>query len=181
MAEHLQGIGHDRINRYLRGEKLTPQLLWDNIKSLLVPAQKAYLLFDDTVLDKRYATAIELTRRQYSGNEHRVILGIGLISCVYVNAESGQFWVIDYRVYDPAGDGHSKLEHVAEMLNGVVHSKQLPFSTVLMDSWYAAQKLLAQIDALGKIYYCPQRGLRPPSVSLWGKRGEKGERHNFPL
>ena len=34
------------------------------------------------------------------GNEHRVIRGIGLISCVYVNCETGQFWVIDYRLYE---------------------------------------------------------------------------------
>jgi DDE superfamily endonuclease len=155
LADHLDGISHDRINRYLRGEKLTPRLLWDNLKALVQTSEDAYLLFDDTVLDKQYSSAIELTRRQYSGNAHRVIRGIGLISCVYVNAQTGQFWVIDYRLYDPEGDGHSKLEHVAEMLKGVVHSKQLPFSTVLMDSWYAAQKLLAQIDALGKIYYCP--------------------------
>lgn len=155
LADHLDGISHDRINRYLRSEKLSPRLLWDNLKALVQTSEDAYLLFDDTVLDKQYSSAIELTRRQYSGNEHRVIRGIGLISCVYVNAQTGQFWVIDYRLYDPEGDGHSKLEHVAEMLKGVVHSKQLPFSTVLMDSWYAAQKLLAQIDALGKIYYCP--------------------------
>ncbi len=31
-------------------------------------------------LGQRHARAIELIRRQYSGNEHRVIRGIGLIS-----------------------------------------------------------------------------------------------------
>lgn len=72
---------------------------------MLQASENAYILFDDTVLDKRYSTSIELTRRQYSGNEHRVIRGIGLISCVYVNGESGQFWVMDYRLYDPDGDG----------------------------------------------------------------------------
>jgi len=41
-----------------------------------------------------------------------------MVSCVYVNAQSGQFWVIDYRIYNPDGDGN-KLEHVVEMLNGV--------------------------------------------------------------
>jgi hypothetical protein len=155
LAEHLEGVSHDRINRYLRGERLTPRLLWENVKPLLRSCSNAYLLFDDTVLDKRHSTSIELTRRQYSGNEHRVIRGIGLVSCVYVNGETGQFWVIDYRLYDPDGDGHSKLEHVSEMLKGVVYSKQLPFSTVLMDSWYATQKLMAQIDQLEKRYYCP--------------------------
>jgi hypothetical protein len=125
LANHLDGISHDRINRYLRGEKLTPRLLWDNVKPLLQACENAYVLFDDTVLDKRYGTAIELTRRQYSGNEHRVIRGIGLVSCVYVNTVTGQFWVIDYRLYEPDGDGQSKLDHVAAMLNGLVYGKQL--------------------------------------------------------
>jgi hypothetical protein len=155
LADHLEGISHDQVNRYLRGEKLTPRLLWDNVKSLLQVSKTGYLLFDDTVLDKRYSTSIDLTRRQYSGNEHRVIRGIGLISCVYVNGKTGQFWVIDYRVYDPDGDGHSKLDHVAAMLEGAVYSKQLPFSTVLMDSWYATQALMGLIDQLDKVYYCP--------------------------
>lgn len=35
LADHLDGISHDRINRYLRGEKLTPRLLWDNVEPLL--------------------------------------------------------------------------------------------------------------------------------------------------
>lgn len=160
LADHLTGISHDHINRYLRGEKLTPHLLWDNVKPLLQPSSTAYLLFDDTVLDKRHSASIELVRRQYSGNEHRVIRGIGLISCVYVNSETGQFRVIDYRLYDPDGDGQSKLDHVATMLDGVVYSKQLPFATVLMDSWYATQKLMAQIDQFEKLYYCPLKANR---------------------
>lgn len=155
LADHLDGISHDRINRYLRGEKLTPRLLWETVKPSVKVEPNAYLVFDDTVLDKRFARSIELTRRQYSGNEHRVIRGIGLVSCLYVNSQSGQFWVIDYRLYDPDGDGQSKLDHVAAMLEAVVFAKGLAFRTVLMDSWYASQKLMAQIDQMGKIYYCP--------------------------
>ena len=34
---------------------------------------EAYLIFDDTVINKKYGYKIELTRRQYSGNEHKVI------------------------------------------------------------------------------------------------------------
>lgn len=84
------------------------------------------------------ASTIDPTRRQYSaacrgkeyspnclGNEHRVIRGIWLINCVYVNAETGQFWVWGnrlrvYRLFNPDGDGRSKLDPVSEMLNGVV-------------------------------------------------------------
>jgi len=66
LADHLEDVSHDQINRYQRGEKLTPRLLWDNVKGLLQASQNAYLLFDDTVLDKRYSTSIKLARRQYS-------------------------------------------------------------------------------------------------------------------
>jgi hypothetical protein len=125
------------------------------VKGLIVADSNGFLVFDDTVLDKRYSNSIELVRRQYSGNEHRVIRGIGLVSCIYVNGNTGEFWVIDYRLYHPEGDGHTKLDHVKEMLAGAVFSKQLPFGKVLMDSWYATKKLMAQIEELGKVYYCP--------------------------
>ena len=39
----------------------------------------------------------------------------------------------------------------------MVAHKQLPFRTVLMDSWYATQKLMLLIDDIGKIYYCPMK------------------------
>lgn len=155
LADHLETVSHDRINRYLIREKLTPRLLWEQVKPLILAHENAYIIFDDTVLDKRYAEDIELTRRQYSGNEHGVVRGIGLVNCVYVNPETGQFWVIDYRIYDPQGDGLSKLDHVKEMLQGLVYHKLLPFGTVLMDSWYATSYLMQYIDKLGKYYYCP--------------------------
>jgi len=46
------------------------------------------------------------------------------------------------------------------MLDGLVNSKQIYFAQVLMDSWYASQKLMAKIDSLGKIYYCPLKNNR---------------------
>jgi hypothetical protein len=58
-------------------------------------------------------------------------------------------------IYDPDGDAKSKLDHVEEMLQNTVYSKLLPFGTVLMDSWYATNKLMQYIDNLGKYYYCP--------------------------
>lgn len=35
LAEHLQQFSHDTINRYLSGEKLTPGLLWENVRPLI--------------------------------------------------------------------------------------------------------------------------------------------------
>ncbi len=158
LADHIEGISHDRINRYLRGEKLTPRLLWDNVQSLIQVSENAFVLFDDTVLDKHHARAIELMRRQYSGNEHRVIRGIGLISCVYVNANTRQFWVIDYRLYDPDGDGHSKLEHVAEMPFGLRLRRELSRTLRSKAQWRFLQQTTAVCNGVDCIV-----GMRPKS------------------
>jgi len=155
LADHLQKFSHDTINRYLKNAELNHSLLWQNILVALKELDEGCLVFDDTILSKRYGQTIELVRRQYSGTEYRVLPGIGLINCVYINQELDQFWVINYRIYEPLGNGKSKLEHVADMIEDVVNCKQLPFSKVLMDSWYVSQKLMAMIDNLGKIYYCP--------------------------
>jgi hypothetical protein len=169
MADHLQKWSHDTINRYLKGEKLTPRLLFEQVEPLLEPDPEAYLIFElDTVLDKKsFGPKIEVTRKQWSGNEKSVIRGIGVVSCVYVNPKTENFWVIDYRIFDPETDGLSKFDHVEEMLRSAEH-RRVPFRTVLMDSWYAAKDLMLLIDGMGekkeeekkKTFYCPLKSNR---------------------
>ena len=115
LAEHTQRFSHDTINRYLSGVTLRPRHLWEKVQPLLEQHEEAFLLFDDTVLDKSFGPHIGMTQKQWSGNTHGLVRGIGLVCCVYVNPESGHFWVIDYRIYDPQQDGRSKLDHVKEM------------------------------------------------------------------
>jgi len=154
-AEHTEQFSHDAAKRYLEGEKMTARLVWENVRGQVVQTPDGYLVFDDTVLDKNSSFEIELVRRQYSGNAHGLIKGIGVVTCVYVNPETDQFWIIDYRIYDPDGDGKTKLDHVREMLDNALHDKQLPFRAVLMDTWYAERKLMLHIERLGKLFYCP--------------------------
>lgn len=123
-AEHSAHFSHDAINRYLAGDQITPRLVWENVQASIVQVDDGYLVFDDTVLDKDFSQRIELVRRQYSGNAHGLIKGIGVVTCVYVNPVTEQFWIIDYRIYDPDGDGKSKLEHVRDMLANAVYHKQ---------------------------------------------------------
>jgi len=118
------------------------------------------VIFDDSVIDKSHSKKIEAVRWQYSGNAHGVIRGIGIINCIYVNPVTEQFWVIDYRVFDPERDGKTKVDHVKEMLNSLQYSKLLPYKTVLMDSWYASNNLMLFIHNLGKIFYCPVKSNR---------------------
>ena len=159
-ADHSSKFSHDRINRFLKGEKITPRRIWDNVKSQLVTTESGYLIFDDTVLDKNFSFKIELVPRQYSGNAKKVIKGIGVVTCIYVNPLIDQFWLIDYRIYDPDNDGKTKLEHAQDMLLGAVYQKQLSFQGVLMDTWYATKKVMLLIESLNKQYYCPLKNNR---------------------
>jgi IS4 transposase len=71
-----------------------------------------------------------------------------------------QFWLIDYRIYEPDNDGKTKLEHAQDMLLNAVHHKQLPFLGVLMDTWHATKKVMLLIESLSKHYYCPLKSNR---------------------
>ena len=92
------------MNRFLRLDRLTPATMWENVREDVVASEQGYVLFDDVVLNKRHSREARLVRQQWSGNEKRVIYGIGVVTCVYVNLETEGFWVIDFRVYDPKGD-----------------------------------------------------------------------------
>jgi hypothetical protein len=149
-----------RSNRYLSGERITPRLVWENVRGQVVPTPHGYVVFDDTVLDKNASFASELVRRQYSGNAKAVLKGIGVVTCVYVNPTLDRFWLIDYRIDEPDGDGKSKLDHVREMLAHLVYQKQLPFEAVLMDTWYATRDLMWFIESLQQYDYCPLKDNR---------------------
>ncbi len=159
MADHLESFSHDTINRYLKGEKLTPRLLFEQVEPMVEQDPGAYVIFDDTVLEKSFGPQIEVVRKQWSGNKKGVIRGIGVVSCIYVNPKTENFWVVDYRIFDPEADGKSKLDHVEEML-GLIEHRGVAFERVLMDSWYATKDLMLVIEGMGKKYYCPLKSNR---------------------
>ena len=159
LADHLDGLTHDNVRYFLKTKRFTPRQLWQQVRPQVVLSPRGYVLFDDTVLDKHHSRRIELVRRQYSGNAHGVIAGIGLVNCVYVNPETNQFWLIDYRLFVPDDDGKTKLDHVADMLAQLA-PRGIPYRTVLMDSWYATTKLFKWLLEAGKTFYCPLKNNR---------------------
>lgn len=159
-AEHTEQFSHDMANRYLAGDSIRPRWVWENVRTQVIPTLSGFLVFDDTVIDKNASRQIELVRSQYSGHAHRIIKGIGVVTCVYVNPHLNQFWIIDYRIYDPNGDGKTKLDHVQDMLQNCVYQKCLKMRAILMDTWYATKEMMLQIEQFKKIYYCPLKSNR---------------------
>ena len=160
MADHHMEFSHDAINRFLMEDDVSPDSVWQSVSHLVRRSENACLIFDDTVLDKRHSFKIELVRRQYSGNQHGIVKGIGVVNCLYVNLDTHEYWIVDWRIYDPDGDKKTKLDHVRDMFDDVIARKQLPFRPVLMDTWYASKALMMHIDQAGKLFYCPLKSNR---------------------
>lgn len=159
MAETVAGLKHDSVYRYLKAEQLTPATVWEKTKDIIVYSPNGHVIFDDTVLDKNHSQKIEAARSQYSGNAHHVVTGIGVVNCLYYNPEADEFWVVDYRIFDPASDGKTKLDHVADMLHQLT-VRQIPYATVLMDTWYATTETMLRVHSLKKTFYCPLKSNR---------------------
>ena len=159
LADHFSGLTHDNVQYFLKTSHFTPRQLWKKLKKEIVLSPNGYLIFDDTVLDKSHAHKIQLVRRQYSGNAHGIIKGIGVVNCVYYNPDSDQFWLIDYRIFAPDQDGKTKLDHVDDMLESV-KTRHISYLYLLMDTWYATNDLFKYALKEEKIFYCPIKSNR---------------------
>lgn len=174
-AETVDGLEHDSVYRFLKSSQLTPALLREKIADVIVYDPNGRILFDDSVMDKYGSQVIEGAVKQYSGNAHHPVMGIGVVTCVYYNPTNERFYPLDFRQYDKARDGKTKLDHVMDMMKEIIR-KEVPFTYVLMDSWYATTTLLNQIMDWGKLFVCAIKGNRlfsPDWVDKYGKYVQK--------
>ena len=126
LSEHQSGtdaVSHDAVSNFLKREKFTPRSLWTIVERYITNAPKGFLIADDSVQDKRYSKFIDLVKKQYSGNEHGLVRGIGLVNLVHTTGEKDDFFPIDYRIYDDKTDGKTKNEHFREMFINAVANK----------------------------------------------------------
>ncbi len=65
-ADHSKGFSHDAVNRLLRRDKLTGQIIWEHVKGDMAFSPNACLVFDDSIVDKNHSHSIELVRKPYS-------------------------------------------------------------------------------------------------------------------
>lgn len=165
LAEHLDGVSHDTITDYLRSERLTARSMWELVKDLINDSPAAFLIADDSVQDKRYSYFIELVKRQYSGKEHGLVRGIGVVNLVHSSGSDRDFYPIDYRIYAPEVDGKTKNDHFREMLVRAVADKAIQAKTVLFDAWYASADNLKLIQRLGLIFFTTLKENRLVSLS----------------
>jgi hypothetical protein len=82
-ADHCEQFSHDAINRYLRGERITPRLIWENVRGQVVPTPKSPA-WNAASAAKRVRNGITLAVLSSSGSgsrnsrRKRVVLFINL-------------------------------------------------------------------------------------------------------
>ena len=165
LAEHLDQVSHDVISDYLRSEHLTPRGVWELVANLILDNPSAFLLVDDSVQDKRYSRFIDLVKLQYSGAEHGLVRGIGVVNLVHSAGDGKDFYPIDYRIYAPDQDGKSKNDHFAELVINAVFAKKIKAKRILFDSWYASVDNLKLVDHLGLTFFTTLKSNRMVSLS----------------
>lgn len=139
------GMSHDSATRMLSQEKLTPSILWKNVRDC-VDLNSGYLIIDDSILDKQRSQDIDLVHWQYSGAHHQVVKGIGVESLIWTN-EADCHIPVDFRIYDKDTDGKTKNDHFQDMANLAKYRGFEP-KFVLFDGWYASLNNLKLLDKL---------------------------------
>jgi hypothetical protein len=83
-AEALETVSHDRLTRMLQGDWSGQTLLELTLRTLFVWSQ-GYLILDDTVIPKPFATAMESLAWVFSSQERKPVYGFSLVLLVWTN------------------------------------------------------------------------------------------------
>jgi SRSO17 transposase len=141
-------LSHDGISRWLKDCNFRPREVWKIAKKHVDKNEPCILIADDTVLSKKRSKKIELVNYQYSGNEHDVIAGIGLVNLLWYGLENQESCPIDFRIYDKKTDGKTKNTHFCEMIK-CAKARGLHPQVIVMDAWYSSLDNLKSIRDQG--------------------------------
>jgi hypothetical protein len=136
---------HDAFTRLLHRLEPDPQALWAEVQPLIDPST-GVLVIDDSTLDKPRAKHMGLVGHHWSGNHHRVVKGINLITLLWTDGD--RLYPCDYRIYHKVDDGRTKNDHFADLLTAA-HDRGLTPSCVLFDGWYASVENLKRVRQFG--------------------------------
>jgi len=146
VAPENMNLSHDSISRWLSSSKVQPKDLWE-AASKEIDGNCGILAFDDVVIDKSRSEKMELVNWQYSGTEHGVVKGIGVVNALWQTSKD-EYTPIDYRIWNPPDDGKTKNTHFRDMLSSA-KSRGLEPEMVVADAWYSSLDNVKSIRSHG--------------------------------
>jgi Transposase DDE domain len=149
LAEALETVSHDGLTRLLQADWSGQTLLELAWRTLFV-CEHGYLIIDDTVLPKPFATAIEGLAWMYSSQERKPVYGLSLVLLVWTD---GTLRVpVGIRLWRRGGA--SKYALALELLSYARHRLCCRPAYVLFDAWYPSKALLKRIRDYGWYFVC---------------------------
>jgi putative transposase len=149
LAEALQTVSHDRLTRMLQADWSGQTLLELAVRTLFV-WERGYLILDDTVIPKPFATAIESLAWVYSSQERKPVYGLSLVLLIWTN---GTVRIpLGMRLWRKGGP--SKYALALELLSYARNRLRCRPEYVLFDAWYPSKPLLKRIRDYGWYFVC---------------------------
>jgi putative transposase len=149
LAEALETVSHDRLTRLLQADWSGHTLLEVACRTLFVWT-RGYLILDDTVIAKPFATAIEGLAWVYSGQERKPVYGLSLVLLIWTN---GTLRIpLGMRIWHKGGA--SKYTLALELLSYARNHLRCHPEYVLFDAWYPSRRLLKRIRDYGWYFVC---------------------------
>jgi putative transposase len=149
LAEALETVSHDGLTRLLQADWSGKTLL-ELAGRTLFACERGYLIIDDTVLPKPFATAIEGLAWMYSSQEGKPVFGLSLVLLVWTN---GLLRVpVGIRLWRRGGA--SKYALALELLSYARNRLGCRPEYVLFDAWYPSKALLKRIRDYGWHFIC---------------------------
>ena len=172
------GLSHDKITRFLAGEAMTSQNLWQIVKPLVREVQNdnAVLVIDDSIAHKPHTDQSELIGWHYDHTTGTSIKGINFLTTLYCTDEVSlpvAFALVEKdEEFTDKKTGKlkrrasvSKNEHYRAMLKACVKNG-MPFRYVLNDVWFAAADNMKLIRTeLNKDFVMPLKSNRNVALS----------------
>jgi len=146
VAPENMSLSHDSISRWLASAKVQPKDLWE-VAVKEVKNRPGVLAFDDVVINKSRSQKMELVNWQYSGTEHGIVKGIGVVNALWQTSRD-EYTPVDYRIWNPPEDGKTKNDHFKDMLCSAKNRGLAP-ETVVADSWYSSLDNLKSVRSHG--------------------------------
>jgi Transposase DDE domain len=149
LSEALKTVSHDRLTRLLQADWSGHTLLELACRTLFV-WERGYLIIDDTVIPKPFATAIEGLAWVFSSQERKPVYGLSLVLLVWTN---GTLRVpLGVRLWHKGGP--SKYALALELLSYARNRLRCRPEYVLFDAWYPSKVLLKRIHDYGWYFVC---------------------------
>jgi hypothetical protein len=149
MSEALQTVSHDRLTRMPQAD-WSGQTPLERACRMLFVWERGYLILDDTVISKPYATAMEGLAWVFSSTERRPVYGLSLVLLVWTD---GALRIpLCMRLWRKGGP--SKYELALEVLSYARNRLCWHPESVLFDAWHPSKALLQRIRAHGWYFVC---------------------------